>query len=500
MQRGRLRLAFLAGVPLAITACMVGPDYRRPTAQVPSAYKELRPADFNESKGWKVAQPNDAEPRGPWWEVFQDPQLNALEAQVNVSNQNILAAEAQLRGARAAVLVARADLFPTIAGSAAVARSRSLSSGGAGGPSARTETSYQIPIDLSYDLDVWGRIRRNIEANTASAEATAADLETVRLSMHAALAADYFALRGLDTQKQLLDLTVAAFERALQLTINRYNQGIVSQVDVAQARTQLESTRAQAIDVGVQRAQFEHAIAILLGKPPAEFTIPSSPLSAPPPAPLTVQPPAIPVGVPSELLERRPDIAAAERRVAAANARIGIAAAAFFPTITLSGTVGVASFGLADLFSWPSRLWSVGASLTEIIFDAGRRRAVTEEAQASYDAIVANYRQTVLTAFQGVEDNLAVLRLLAEEAVQQENAVKAAETALTLALNRYRGGVATYLEVIIAQAAALNAESDAIGILTRRMTAAVQLIQALGGGWEGLAPDRELTEKVEEVR
>ncbi len=500
MQRGHLRLAFLAGLPLAITACMVGPDYRRPSVQVPSAYKELRPADFNESKGWKMAQPNDAEPRGPWWEAFQDPQLNALEAQVNISNQNILAAEAQLRGARAAIRVARADLFPTITAGAEVARSRSLSSGGAGGPSPRTETSYQIPIDLSYDLDVWGRIRRNVEANIASAEATAADLETVQLSMHAELAADYFALRGLDTQKQLLDLTVAAFERALQLTLNRYNQGIVSQVDVAQARTQLETTRAQAIDVGVQRAQVEHAIAMLIGKPAAEFTIPPSPISAPPPAPLTVQPPAIPAGLPSELLERRPDIAAAERRLAAANAQIGIAQAAFFPTITLSGTVGVANFSLADLFSWPSRLWSVGASLTEIVFDAGRRKAVTEEAQASYDATVANYRQTVLTAFQGVEDNLAALRLLAEEAAQQESAVKAAEAALTLALNRYRGGVATYLEVIIAQAAALNAERDAIDILTRRMTAAVQLIQALGGGWEGLVPDHELTEKAEEVR
>jgi NodT family efflux transporter outer membrane factor (OMF) lipoprotein len=500
MQRGHLRLAYLAGVPLAITACMVGPDYRRPSVQVPSAYKELRPADFNESKGWKMAQPNDAEPRGPWWEAFQDPQLNALEAQVNISNQNILAAEAQLRGARAAIRVARSDLFPTITAGAAVARSRSLSSGGAGGPSPRTETSYQIPIDLSYDLDVWGRIRRNVEANIASAEATAADLETVRLSMHAELAADYFALRGLDTQKQLLDLTVAAFERALQLTLNRYNQGIVSQVDVAQARTQLETTRAQAIDVGVQRAQFEHAIALLIGKPAAEFTIPPSPISAPPPAPLTVQPPAIPAGLPSELLERRPDIAAAERRLAAANAQIGIAQAAFFPTITLSGTVGVANFSLADLFSWPSRLWSVGASLTEIVFDAGRRKAVTEEAQASYDATVANYRQTVLTAFQGVEDNLAALRLLAEEAAQQENAVKAAEAALTLALNRYRGGVTTYLEVITAQAAALTAERDAIDILTRRMTAAVQLIQALGGGWEGLVPDHELTEKAEEVR
>jgi NodT family efflux transporter outer membrane factor (OMF) lipoprotein len=486
-------------VALALAACTVGPQYQRPTVQVPSAYKELRPADFNESSGWKVAQPNDAASRGKWWEVFQDPQLNALEAQVNVSNQNIAVAEARFRGARAAIRVARADLFPEITAGAEVSRSRSRPSGQQGA-APRTQTNYQIPIDLSYELDVWGRVRRNVEANIANAEASAADLETARLSTHAALAADYFALRGLDAEKQLLDLTVAAFERALELTLNRYNQGIASRAEVEQARTQLESTRAQAIDVGVQRAQFEHAIAILLGKPPAEFTIPHAPISAPPPAPLTVQPPAVPAGLPSELLERRPDIAAAERRVAAANAQIGIAEAAFFPTITLSAAFGGSSTSLSDLFSWPSVVWSLGASLAEIVFDAGRRKALTEEAQASYDATVATYRQTVLTAFQDVEDNLAALRILAEEATQQERAVKAAEAALTLALNRYRGGVTTYLEVIIAQAAALAAETTAIEILTRRMTAAVQLIQALGGGWGGLAPYDDPTKQAQEIR
>jgi NodT family efflux transporter outer membrane factor (OMF) lipoprotein len=270
-------------------------------------------------------------------------------------------------------------------------------------------------------------------------------------------------------------VTVATYEKALELTLNRYDQGIVSQGDVAQARTQLETTRAQATDVGVQRAQFEHAIAILIGKPPAEFTMP--------PAPMTVPPPAIPAGLPSELLERRPDIAAAERRVASANAQIGMAQAAFFPAVTLSAAVGLESSNLLSLFSWPSLAWSVGSTLMHIAFDGGRRQAVTEQAQAAYDATVATYRQTVLTAFQGVEDNLAALRILEEEAQQQDNAVKAAETALTLALNRYKGGVTTYLEVITAQSTALAAERTAVDLATRRMTAAVLLIKALGGNW-----------------
>jgi NodT family efflux transporter outer membrane factor (OMF) lipoprotein len=476
LHRSLLLLTFLACLMFAIPACMVGPQYQRPTAQVPSTYKELASPGLYESSGWKVAQPNDAEPRGPWWTVFEDPQLNALEEQVNVSNYNIAAAEAQLRGARAAIRVARSNLFPFITAGAVVERARTRSSGQQG-TTFRTQTDYEIPIDLSYELDAWGRVRRNIEANTANAEASAARLETVRLAIHTELAAAYFALRGLDAQKQLLDMTASGFERALELTLNRYNQGVASQVDVAQARTQLESTRAQSIDVGVARAEFEHAIATLIGKPPAEFTIPPLPISAPPPV--------IPVGLPSELLERRPDIAAAERRVAAANAQIGVAEAAFFPTITLGAAVGPSSSSLSDLFSWPSVLWSIGGSLVQVAFDAGRRRAVTEQAQASYEATVADYRQTVLTAFQSVEDNLAALRLLEEEAKQQESAVKAAESALTLAVNRYKGGVTTYLEVVVAQAAALTAQRTAVTILTRRMTAAVQLIQALGGGWTG---------------
>jgi len=477
MLRGHLPLACLACLTLAITACSIGPQYKRPEVQVPAAYREAPPASFKALSGWKEAQPNDGAGRGKWWELFGDPQLNALQEQVDVSNQTLAVAEAQLRGARAAIGVVRAPLFPTVTSTVTATGTRqSLNRAAAGqNPSSATRSDYLLPLDTSYELDVWGRIRHNVEASTASAQASAADLETARLSIHAELAVDYFVLHGLDTQKQLLALTIAAFERALELTTNRYNQGVASQVEVLQARTQLEATRAQAIEVGVQRAQFEHAIAILLGKPPAEFTIP--------PEPITVQPPVIPTGLPSELLERRPDIAAAERRVAAANAQIGIAQAAFYPTVTLRSSIGLESSSLTNLFSWPSALWSLGSSLVQIAFDGGRRRAVTEQTQAAYDATVATYRQTVLVAFQGVEDNLAVLRILEEEAQQQAKALQSAEAALLLALNRYKEGVTTYLEVITAQNAALAAARTAVDLSTRRMTASVLLIKALGGGW-----------------
>src|SRR6266446_4532543 len=465
MQRSALPLVWLICLPLTLTACSIGPKYQRPTAPVSAAYKEPPPAYFQELEGWKVAQPNDAIARGQWWMIFQDPQLNALEEQVDVSNQTLAVAEAQLRGARAAIGVARAALFPTVTAGASVSGARqSLNRPGASNPSNEMRADYQLPLNaLPYEVDVWGRIRHNIEANIAIAQATAADLETARLSIHAELAVDYFTLHGLDAQKQLLELAVSAFDQAMEITVNRYNQGVASQAEVLQARTQVETTRAQAIEVGVQRAQFEHAIATLLGKPPAEFSIP--------PAPIGIQPPAIPVGLPSELLERRPDIAGVERRVAAANEQIGIAQVAFYPTITLTSVVGLESSSLSNLFSWPSAFWSFGSSLVQTVFDAGRRKAVTEQAQAAYDATVATYRQTVLTAFQGVEDNLAALRILEQEAEQQGKAVQAALGALLLAINRYRGGVTTYLEVVIAQAAALPAERTAIDLLTRRMTA-----------------------------
>ena len=480
MQRGHLPLVCLANLILTLTACTIGPKYQRPEVRVPAAYKEAPPAGFQAADGWKPAQPSDDVSRGKWWEVFQVPELNALQEQVDISNQTLAVAEAQLRGARAAISVARASLYPTVTGIAsAIGAHQSENRPGVTNPSRATRADYLLSLDASYELDVWGRIRRNIEASTASAQASAADLETVRLSIHAELAIDYFILRGLDAQRQLLDFTITAFEKALELTINRYNAGIASQIEVLQARTQLENTRAQAIEVGVQRAQFEHAIAILLGQPPAEFSLP--------PAPLTVLPPAIPVSLPSELLERRPDIAAAERRVAAANAQIGIAQAAFYPAVTLRSIVGLESSSLTNLFSWPSALWSLGASAVEIVFDGGRRQALTEQAQAAYDTTVASYRQTVLTAFQSVEDTLSTLRILEDEAAQQAKAVQAAEAALLLAINRYKGGISTYLEVVVVQSVALTAERTAIDLLIRRMTATVLLIKALGGTWEAMS-------------
>jgi NodT family efflux transporter outer membrane factor (OMF) lipoprotein len=455
---------------------------------VPSAYKESPPPGFPTASGWKVAQPNDDVVRGKWWEIFQIPELNALEEQIDVSNQTLAVAEAQLRNARAAISVARAPLFPTVTGNAgAVGARQSLNRPGASdNASFATRSDYLLSLSSTYEIDFWGRIRHNVEASIATAQASAADLETARLSLHATLAIAYFALRGLDAQRQLLDFTIVAYQRALALTTNRYDQGVASLVEVMQARTQLEIARAQAIDVGVQRAQFEHAIAILIGQPPAEVSIPVAPISVPPPA--------IPVSLPSDLLERRPDIASAERRVAVANAQIGIAQAAFYPTVTLNAVVGLESTSLTNLFSWPSALWSLGSTLAQTVFDAGRRRALTEQAQATYDATVATYRQTVLTAFQGVEDALAALRILEEEAQQQARAVQTAEEALLLALNRYRGGVTTYLEVVVAQAAALPAERTAIDLLTRRMTASVLLIQALGGDWWTGSPASQASE------
>lgn len=471
------RLHLFAGLVLGLTACSVGPKYQRPAVQVPAAYKEASAPSAQPASGWKVAQPSDDTPRGKWWEIFQEPELNALAEQVEVSNQNLAAAEARLRGALATTRVARAALSPTLTGSVAPGGVRQSANRPGGSGEARTSADYQVLIAGLYDPDLWGRNRLSVEASLANAQASAADLETVRLNTHTELAVNYFVLRGLSAQKQLLELTIVAFERALELTTNRYNQGVASRVEVEQARTQLENVRAQVIDLGVQRAQFEHAIAILIGKPPAEFS-----LSLPP---STGQPPALPTALPSELLERRPDIAAAERRVAAANAQIGIAQTAFFPTITLRASLGLQSTSLVNLFSWPSLLWSLGSSVVHTAFDGGRRQAVTEEAQAAYDATVAAYRQTVLVAFQSVEDNLAILRILEEEAQQQAKVVEAADTVRRLALNRYTGGVTTYLEVITAQSAALAAERTAVDLLTRRMTATVLLIKALGGGWRG---------------
>ncbi len=472
MWRSWLMPAIIVGVFTLLTACTVGPDYVRPAAEIPGAYKEM--------EGWKVAQPKDHLARGAWWEIFNDPQLNALEEQANISNQSVRVAEAQFRQARALVQAARAAYFPTITVGASYTRSQaSANVGGATGTtgaSPHPTSNYMLVGDVSWELDLWGRVRRTVEASKAAAQASAADLESARLLVQAELAQDYFLLRVLDGQKQLLDETVVAFQKSLELTKNRYAAGVASKGDVLLADTQLKVTQAQAIDVGVLRAQLEHAIASLIGKPASLFSIAVAPLAA--------VPPAVPVGVPSELLERRPDIAGAERRVAAANAQIGVAEAAYYPTVTLSASGGFESSSLSKWLGWPSRLWSIGPGISETVFDGGLRRAQTAAARAAYDGTIASYRQTVLTGFQEVEDNLAALRILDEESKMQDEAVKAAKQSLAVTLNQYKAGTVNYLTVIVVQAAALNNEITALGILGRRMTAATLLIKALGGGWD----------------
>jgi NodT family efflux transporter outer membrane factor (OMF) lipoprotein len=459
----------LAIALLQFSGCTVGPEYKRPAAAVPPAYKE--------AGNWKQAEPNDQNLGGNWWEVFQDPQLNALETQVNISNQNLKAAAAQYTQARAVLRYNRAAYFPSISGGASATRNKissnrppSLTTNGV------TYSDFQIPFELSYEVDVWGRVRRTVESYRAQAQASAADLAAVNLVMHAQLGLFYFQARTLDAEEQLLNSTVRQYEQALELIENRFAGGLASDLEVQQARTQLETTRAQAVDVGVARAQYEHAVAVLIGKPPAEFSLAALPLTTPPPP--------IPAGLPSELLERRPDIAAAERLMASANAQIGIAKAAYYPTISLGATGGFESGVISTLISGPGILWSAGGSAVAPLFDAGRRRANLDQAMAAYDQAVANYRETVLTGFQQVEDNVAALRILEHEAQVQDRAVVAAQKYLELAETRYKGGVTSYLEVTTAQSAALSDEVTAVNILGRRMVYAVTLVQALGGGWD----------------
>ena len=466
---------------LATAACLVGPTYHRPSAPMPAAYKELAEKQAALGLTWKAAQPNDAAGRGKWWTLLGDPGLDDLEEMVAVSNQTIAMAEAQYRGARALVGGVRSSLFPSIGIGVSAGRSSGVTTRSPGaGQAAPAVDSFEVPVTMSWTLDIFGRIRRSVQAGLANAQASAADLEGVRLAMQAEAAMDYLALRGLDAEIDLLNRTAAGYQTALGLTENRFKQGVVSGVDVAQAKTQLDATRAQATDLSFSRAKIEHALAVLVGKPPAEFALP--------PAALHIAPPDIPAGLPSELLERRPDIAAAERRMAAANAQIGVAVAGYFPSLGLSGTAGYLDSKLAGLFSLPNRLWSLGASLFETLFNGGQRRALKEQAVAAYDAAVADYRETVLTAFAQVEDNLAALRILAEEARYQNDAVTEAELALKLANNRYGNGVTSYLEVVTAQSTALTNERLAVELLTRRLTAGVALIEALGGGWHASGP------------
>jgi NodT family efflux transporter outer membrane factor (OMF) lipoprotein len=453
-----LALGLLAG------ACATPSEYTRPAANVPPAYREAAGL-------WKPAEPRDQLDRGRWWELFGDEHLNALARRVEGANQNVLLAEARVRQALAVTRQARAGLYPEVTGSGAAGRSGAAGSGG------KVANRFEVGVDASWEADLWGRVRRTIDAGEAQAQASAADLESVRLSAIAALVQNYLSLRIVDAQARLLADSVAAFTRSLELTRNRYAVGVAGRSDVVLAEAQVKSTQAQLVDLGVLRAQLEHAIAVLVGEPPAALAIAATN------APLAV--PAVPAALPSELLERRPDIAAAERRVAAANARIGVAQAAFFPTVALSGSAGLRNSVLPELLTAPSSFWSLGIAAAQVLFDAGARRAVTDQARAAYDAEVASYRQTVLTGFQEVEDNLAALRVLAEETKVQEEAVRASRTSVELTMNRYRAGAVSFLDVIAVQTILLGNERTLVTLLGRRLTATVLLVKALGGGWDG---------------
>ena len=456
---------------LLLAACMVGPDYVRPGTAVPAAYKEM--------EGWKRAEPRDAIARGRWWEMFGDRELDALAARVDISNQNVRVAEANFRQAQALTEQARAGLFPNVGAGASVIRSKSPSLSNQPSFATGAVDNYNLNLNASWELDLWGKVRRGIEAGEANWQASAADLESVRLSAQAAVAQNYLALRVADVQRRVLEDTVAAYQRTLELTQNRYAAGVAAKVDVVQAEVQLKSTQAQLVDLGVDRALLEHAIATLIGEPASTFSIPR--------APLVAALPTIPVGVPSELLERRPDIAAGERSVAAANARIGVAQSAFYPTLTLSAAGGFRSTSFADWLTAPSRFWSLGAALAQSVFDGGLRRAVSDQAIAAYDGEVAAYRQTVLTGFQEVEDSLATLRILEEEGRLQDAAARGAQQSVELTTNQYKAGIVSFLNVIAAQTIALNNERAAVNVQGRRLAASVLLVKALGGGWDARA-------------
>jgi NodT family efflux transporter outer membrane factor (OMF) lipoprotein len=489
-------LATLAAL-LLLAACNPAPKYVKPTAPTPVAYKESAPAEFHEGQGWKVAQPGDDKIRTKWWEVYNDPQLNSLEEQVATGNQNLAAAEASYRAARASVVSAHAALFPTVGSSPAYTNqrisatrgARVIGPGGAGGNSSQAAfNDFILPLEVSYTIDFWHRIRNLIAANAYSAQASAADIATAKLSLQATLAQSYFQLRALDMQQAILQDTLENFRSTLKLTNILYKTGIDSEQDVTLAETQLNTATAASTDLGVARAQYEHAIATLIGKAPAEFSIAVGPFSP--------VPPTIPVALPSALLERRPDIASAERQIAAANALVGVARAAYYPNISLTASAGLESSKAAQWFTWPSRFWSLGPTVSQTIFDGGIRRAQNEQAQANYDAAVATYRQTVLTAFQAVEDNLSSLRILAQEISQQQTAIVSSAHYLDLALIRYKTGVDSYLNVITAQNSLLSNRESQVQAQLRALTSSVGLILGLGGGWDPQMPNmKELLEK-----
>jgi len=493
-----LALAAAAAI-IVLCSCNPAPKYAKPPVNAPQAFKESAPQQFKEGPGWKVAQPGDDKLRGKWWELYNDPVLNSLEEQVQISNQTVIQAEANFRAARALVVSARSGLFPTIGTAPSYTNSRfssttrtavvtpgsSVASGtpSSGGATSATSTgtstvinSFSLPFDVSYTVDLWHRIRNQVAANAFSAQASAADVATALLSTHAALAEDYFEVRALDAQEGILQDTIRNYRDSLNLTLTLFNTGIDSDEEVAQARTQLDTATAQATDIGVARAQFEHAIATLIGKPAAEFSLPV--------APFVPNPPQVPVAVPSELLERRPDVAAAERLVAAANAQIGIARAAYYPNLSLSATGGFQTSHFTEWFNWPSRFWSLGPTLSQTLLDFGARRGANEQAEANYDAAVASYRQTVLSDFQSVEDQLSALRIYAQEIAQYETAIHSSAHFLDLSLTRFRTGVDSYLNVITAQNAVLSNRETQVATQLRQMTASVSLIMALGGGWD----------------
>jgi NodT family efflux transporter outer membrane factor (OMF) lipoprotein len=473
-------------VALLLSACTVGPDYQRPAAPVPAVYKEA---------GWKIGEPFDSIDRGAWWSVYADPVLDALEKQIDISNQNLLAAEAAFRQSEFIVAQARSQFFPIGTIDASAQRSRGGGTAGAGttpvgggGGGGRISNFFSTSTAASWTPDLWGRVRRNVESNVAGAQASAGDLASARLAAQGALASDYLQLRIADELKRLLDATAKYYDESLRITRNQYNQGIASASDVAQAETQLRSTEAQAIAVGVTRAQLEHAIAVLIGKPPAELSIA--------PSDVGTKVPVVPAGLPSALLERRPDVAAAERQMAAANAQIGVAEAAFYPTITLSADYGVMALQISKLFTDQARFWAFGSSLAQTVFDAGARSAILGEARAAFDQTVANYRQTVLTAFQQVEDQLAALRILSEQAEAQTAAVKSAREAERIINNQWLAGTVAYTSVVVAQATALANEETALNIRQNSLVASAALIQALGGGWDSSQlPSRERIEE-----
>jgi NodT family efflux transporter outer membrane factor (OMF) lipoprotein len=465
---------------IMLSGCVVGPKYHAPKTQTPTVYKES-PTQFNDNSNdtWKVAQPSDAMLRGKWWEVFKDPELNALEEQLDINNQNIKQYFENFMAARAIVREARSQYFPTLTAGPSIGRTQGSANLGGGANSGNIvgqSSTFSLPLEASWAPDLWGKVRNTVRQAQYAAQVSAADLENERLTEQASLAEYFFEIRGQDMLQKIYDDTVVADQKELELTQSLYQLGIDNQIAVVQAQTTLQSAQAGATDVGVARAQYEHAIAVLIGKAASDFSIPVKPM--------TTAPPPIPVGVPSQLLERRPDIAAAERTMAEANATIGIAYAAYYPALTLSGGGGFESSGLTNLVSSSSRFWSIGASLSETIFDGGLRRATVQQYVATYNADLASYRQTVLNAFQQVEDGLAEVRILSKGIMQEQEAIKSAQTNLTLEEARYQTGIDPYIDVLIAQTTLLSDQQTLNNLQVEEMTDAVALVQALGGGWD----------------